>query len=505
MSEKAKKALEKLINTVKEISVLNSCGALLGWDERTYMPPEGTMNRARQHSLLSGMVHEQFTSPEVGRLLEEIENSNILDDPLSPEAVNVRELRRYYDKAVKIPKSLVEEISKTTTLAQQVWIEARKKSDFAMFSSWLAKITDLKRQKAEAVGYEKEPYDAMLDDFEPGETAENITKVFKSLRQDLVELVGAVTNSSKQPDISIIEREYPVDRQTIFGEAASAAIGFNFNSGRIDITTHPFCTTIGAGDVRITTRYNPNHIGQALFGILHESGHGMYEQGLDRQYSGLPMGEAISLGIHESQSRMWENMVGRSKPFWSYFFPRAQQIFREALSDVNLDDFYFAVNHVKPSFIRVEADEATYNLHILLRFEIEHAIFAGELKTDDIPGVWNEKFKEYFGITPPNDAIGCLQDIHWASGLMGYFPTYTLGNLYAAQFFAKAKEELGDLDDQFARGSFEGLLNWLREKIHRHGQRYRANDLVKHVTGKPLNHEYLINYLREKYKPLYGI
>ena len=505
MSEKAKKALEKLINTVKEISVLNSCGALLGWDERTYMPPEGTMNRAKQHSLLSGMVHEQFTSPEVGRLLEEIENSNILDDPLSPEAVNVRELRRYYDKAVKIPKSLVEEISKTTTLAQQVWIEARKKSDFAMFSSWLAKITDLKRQKAEAVGYEKEPYDAMLDDFEPGETAENITKVFKSLRQDLVELVGAVTNSSKQPDISIIEREYPVDRQTIFGEAASAAIGFNFNSGRIDITTHPFCTTIGAGDVRITTRYNPNHIGQALFGILHESGHGMYEQGLDRQYSGLPMGEAISLGIHESQSRMWENMVGRSKPFWSYFFPRAQQIFREALSDVNLDDFYFAVNHVKPSFIRVEADEATYNLHILLRFEIEHAIFAGELKTDDIPGVWNEKFKEYFGITPPNDAIGCLQDIHWASGLMGYFPTYTLGNLYAAQFFAKAKEELGDLDDQFARGSFEGLLNWLREKIHRHGQRYRANDLVKHVTGKPLNHEYLINYLREKYKPLYGI
>ena len=505
MSKKAKTALKELTKLVKQISLLSSCGAVLAWDERTYMPKGGAANRADQQSLLSGMVHEKFTSPKVGEMLDEIENAGILTDPLSPDAVNVREIRRLYDKKVKIPKSLVEEISKTATLAEQAWIEARKKSDFSKFSKWLTRMIDLRRQEAEAVGYEKEPYDALLDNYEPGETAENIKKVFSDLREELVELIGAVTGSSARPDVSIIEREYPVDRQKIFGEATAAAIGFNFDSGRLDITTHPFCITLGTGDTRITTRYNPNHLGQALFGTLHEAGHGLYEQGLDPQYAGLPMGDSVSLGIHESQSRMWENMVGRSKPFWIYFFPQAKQIFREALSDVKLDDFYFAINSVKPSFIRVEADEATYNLHILLRFEIEHAIFNGDLKADDVPGAWNEKFKNYLGLTPPDDARGCLQDVHWSAGLMGYFPTYTLGNLYAAQFFAKAKNELNNLDNQIAAGSFEGLLNWLRENIHRHGQRYRAKDLVKEVTGKPLSHEYLINYLRDKYKPPYRI
>lgn len=505
MTEKTKKYLNELTHIVKEISLLGSCGALLAWDERVYMPKKGTGNRAEQSALLAGMSHEKFISPRIGELLSEIESSGELDDPLSPDAVNIRELRRDYDKSIKIPKSLVEEISKTTTLAEHAWIEARKKSDFNMFSSWLAKVTDLKRKQAEAIGYKTEPYDALLDDYEPGETAENLKKMFEGLRPDLVELVGVIANSDKKPDMSIIERDYPVDKQIIFNKAAAAAIGYDFNSGRLDVTTHPFCITIGPGDVRITTRFNPKHIGQALFGVLHESGHGLYNQGLDPKYTGLPMGSSISLGIHESQSRMWENMVGRSKSFWEHFFPRAKQIYWEALNDVKPDDFYFAINSVKPSFIRVEADEATYNLHIMLRFEIEHAMFSGELKTDDIPGIWNERFEKYFGIKPSNDAQGCLQDIHWGAGLMGYFPTYTLGNLYAAQFFAKAKEEIGDLDAQFARGSFEGLLNWLRENIHKHGQRYRANDLVKHITGKPLSHKYFIDYLKDKYKPLYGI
>ncbi len=505
MSEKAQKALEELTKRVKQISVLSSCSAILGWDERTYMPRNGAEHRSNQHSLIAGMAHEQFTSPMIGDLLDEVEGSDLVKDPLSPAAVNVREIRRAYDKKVKLPKELVEEISKTTTLSEHAWVDARKKSDFSQFAPWLTKMIDLRHKEAEAVGYEKEAYDALLDDYEPGESVENIAKVFENLRKDLVPLVDAIANAPKKPDVSILERDYPVDRQQVFGQAASAAIGFNYSGGRLDITTHPFCTTIGPGDVRILTRYNPNHFGQAFFGTLHESGHGLYEQGLLPEHFGTPMGEPISLGIHESQSRLWENTVGRSRSFWEYFYPRAQQTFWDSLSDVSLDDFYFAVNDVRPSLIRVEADEATYNLHILLRFEIEHAIFKKELKTEEIPGVWNEKFKKYLGITPPDDARGCLQDVHWAAGLIGYFPTYTLGNLYSAQFFAQARKELGDLDAQFARGKFDTLLGWLREKIHHQGQRYRADDLVKEVTGEALSHKYLIDYLREKYSPLYGI
>ena len=505
MAGKAEKALGELVDLCKEIHLLRSCSSLLGWDERTYIPQKGTPHRAEQQSLLAGIVHDKFTSPKIGDLLNEIENSELVDDPLSPAAVNVREIRRLYDKEVKLPKSLVEEISRTVTLSEQAWVEARKKSDFHMFSPWLAKMTELKRQQADAIGYKKERYDALLDDYEPGETAENIKKVFDGLRKELVELVEAIGSSSRRPDISILERNYPVDKQEVVSKTASASIGFDYNGGRLDITTHPFCTTIGPGDVRITTRYNQNHFGQAFFGVLHESGHGLYEQGLDPQYAGLPMGESVSLGIHESQSRMWENFVGRSKPFWIYFFPWVKKVFWESLNDVKLDDFYFAINDVRPSLIRVEADEVTYNLHILLRFEIEHAIFAGDLKTDDVPGIWNENFKRYFGIVPPDDARGCLQDVHWSCGYIGYFPTYTLGNLYAAQFFAKAKEELGNLDEQFSHGSFTDLLSWLREKIHKHGMRYRAPDLVKEVTGKPLSHEYLMSYLKEKYGMLYGI
>lgn len=505
MSEKANLALNELTERVKKISTLSSCSSLLGWDERTHMPKNGATNRAEQNSVMAGVVHEQLTSLRIGELLSEVESSDLVSDPLSATAVNIREIRRVYDKQIKLPQKLVEEISKTVTLAEHSWVEAREKSDFSLFAPWAAKMFDLRFQQAQAIDSEQEPYDVLLDNYEPGASANNIAEVFESLRQDLVPLVEAIANASRKPKVSILEREYPIENQKIFGKSASAAIGFDYNSGNLDVTTHPFCTTIGPGDTRILTRYNPYHIGQALFGILHETGHGLYEQGLLKEHYGMPMGETVSLGIHESQSRLWENIVGRSRSFWEYFFPRARQIFWDSLNDVSLDDFYFAVNEVRPSLIRVEADEATYNLHILLRFEIERAIFLKELKAEDIPAVWNEKFQKYLGITPSDNASGCLQDIHWAAGLIGYFPTYTLGNLYSAQFFAKAKKELGNLDEQFARGKFDSLLNWLRENIHSQGQRYRAEDLVKEVTGEPLSHKYLIEYLKEKYAPLYGI
>jgi carboxypeptidase Taq len=349
------------------------------------------------------------------------------------------------------------------------------------------------------------PYDALLDEYEPGATTPEITQVFTELRKDLVPLVGAILASGRRPRHELLEREYPVERQQAFGQEAAAAIGFDFEAGRLDRTTHPFCSGIGPGDCRITTRYNPRHFNESFFGILHEAGHGIYEQGLDPEQFGTPGGSAASLGIHESQSRLWENQVGRSAAFWVHWFPRARQLFPEALRDVRGEEFVFAVNEVRPSFIRVEADEATYNLHILLRFELEQALVSGDLKPADVPGAWREKFHHSFQLTPPDDAQGCLQDIHWSMGGIGYFPTYTLGNLYAAQFMEQARQDLGDLEDDFGHGRYEPLKAWLNEKIHRRGQRDRANQLCRHVTGRPLTHQPLLRYLRAKYAPHYGI
>ena len=501
----AEKAYDELIRRTKEAVLLGSCASLLGWDERTYMPRGGGAHRAEQLALLAGMVHERATAPEIGELLAQVEGSGLTGEPRSVTETNVREIRRGYDRMVRLPRSLVEELARVTTLAQQAWTDARAKSDFGMFRPHLEKVVDLKRQEAAALGTGGTAYDALLDDYEPGETTENLNRVFGALRKELVELVGAIGNSGRKPDLSILTRDFPVDRQEAFGKAAAAAIGFDFGNGRLDVTTHPFCCDIGPGDVRITTRYDRNAFGEALFGILHEAGHGIYEQGLDADHFGTPMGMSVSLGIHESQSRMWENFVGRSRAFWTHFFPRAQKAFPEALGHTAVGDFCFAVNHVAPSFIRVEADEATYNLHVMLRFELEQALLEGDLPAADVPGVWNETFARYLGLTPPDDAQGCLQDIHWSGGLIGYFPTYALGNLYAAQFFEQARADLGDVDAQFAAGEFRPLKTWLTEKIYRQGQRYRAGELVQVVTGQPLSHRPLMDHLKAKYGPLYGI
>jgi carboxypeptidase Taq len=505
MTDDSKKVYEKLLSLVKEVYLLNSCMALLDWDEKTYIPKGGVEHRGNQLAFLAGTRHERFTSPEIGDLLRQLEESPLIGEPDSFESANIREIKHAYDKLVKVPKSLVEELTRVTTIAHGVWAEARQKSNFSLFLPYLEKIIQLKHEQAEAVGYEKDPYDALLDDFEPGATIEKVAKVFADFRQELVDLVKGIADSDKHPDTSILQRDFPVDRQERFGKEAAGAIGYDFERGRLDLTVHPFCIGIGPGDVRITTRYNPKHFGQAFFGILHEAGHGIYEQGLDPGRYGTPGGDSVSLGIHESQSRMWENLVGRSRSFWKYFFPKAQRIYPEALGDVKFGDFYFAINEVAPSFIRVEADEVTYNLHILVRFEIEQAFFSGALLPKDVPSAWNEKFKSYFGLLPPDDAKGCLQDVHWSMGYIGYFPTYSLGNLYSAQFFNQAKKELGDLDEQFARGEFINLKEWLKEKIHRHGQLYRAEKLVEVVTGKPLSHRPLMDYLKTKYGQLYAI
>lgn len=498
-------AYAELLRREKERTVLVSCESLLAWDERTYMPRRGTTLRADQMALLARMTHELLTAPTNGQLLDEVAASPLVSDPESDAAVNVREIRRRYDRAIKLPKTLVEELARATTIGQQAWQEARAKSDFAAFKPHLEKLVDLKRQEAQAVGFKEVPYDALVDDYEPGETTASIAKTFAALRSELVPLIEAVIATGRKPRGDLLSRDFPTDRQQIIGQAAAAAIGFDFDSGRLDVTTHPFCSGLGPGDVRLTTRYNPRHFNESFFGTLHEAGHGIYEQGLEAEHYGTPLGEACSLGIHESQSRTWENLVGRSRPFWEHWFPRARQVFWDALRDVTLDEWVFAINDVRPSFIRIEADEATYNLHIILRFELEQALIGGDLLPADLPGAWNERFKKSFGLTPADDAQGCLQDIHWSAGLFGYFPTYTLGNLYAAQFLEQARTDLGDLDEPFRRGDYAGLKRWLNEKLHRHGKRYRAPELCKKVTGKPLSHQALLRHLKTKCSVLYGV
>lgn len=498
-------AYEDLIRRVRDMALLGSCGAVLGWDERTYMPRQGASHRGNQMALLARLSHEMLTATVIGERLAAVEASPLVANPESDAAANVREIRRSYDRAVKLPADLVEELARVTIEAQGAWQEARQSGDFKKFQPWLERIVALKRREADAVGFKKSPYDALLDEFEPGATSDEVTKVFADLSRDLVPLVSAIRDSGRTPKRELLHRDFAIDRQQVFGQSAAAAVGFDFVAGRLDTTTHPFCTGIGPGDTRILTRYNPKFFNESFFGVLHEAGHGMYEQGLPAKHFGTPLGAAASFGIHESQSRLWENQVGRGRPFWEHFFPRLRQTFAETLSDVALDDWIFAVNDVQPSFIRVEADEATYNLHIILRFELEQALMTGDLKPAEMPGAWNERFQKLLGLTPPGDAQGCLQDIHWSFGGIGYFPTYTLGNLYSAQFMARARQDLSGLDDDFRRGEFGRLKTWLNESVYRHGQRYRPNELCRRITGSALDHKPLIAYLRSKYEPLYGL
>lgn len=499
------KAYDELIQQIKEITLLASTRAVLEWDHQVNMPPQGAAYRAEQSSLIAGLVHDKFTDPKIGDLIGAVEGSDLVKDPTSVEAATIRELRTQYDRETKLPRELVEDFDKTTSLAHNEWAVARKENDFKKFLPWLEKIVGLCQKKAELFGYKGEPYNALLDIYEPGATVEEVGAVFEKLRVDTVELLKKITGASKKPDCSIVERAYPIEKQKIFGEMVAAAMGYDFNQGRLDVATHPFTTGFGPGDTRITTRYNPHRLNDALFGTIHEAGHALYEMGIEKKkYFGTALADSASLGMHESQSRMWENMVGRSKPFWNYFFPQLQRMFRNTLEGVTLDDFYGAINYVIPSYIRVEADEVTYNLHIMLRFEIERALIKGDIKPADAAGEWNSRFEKYFGIKVDNDANGCLQDVHWSSGAFGYFPTYCLGNVYAAQIFNTVKKEIPDLDQRIERGDLLTLREWLRKNIHQHGLRYRANDLCKKVTGEPLTHKYLVDYMTTKYGEIYG-
>ncbi len=495
----------RLVAALRENAVLDSIGSTLAWDEQTQLPPAGTDLRADQLSLMARLDHERGTDPRLGELISAAEEAarGLPED--SDEATTAREARRDFDRATKLPASLVEEMARAAVQGHAAWVQARRNNDFKAFQPYLEVNMRLKQQEADCVGYEKDRYDALLDDYEPNETAAGVERVFGGFKDELIDLVGRIQQSGRQPRVDILERSFPVEQQTVLSRMAAEAVGFDFESGRLDIAVHPFCSGVGPGDTRLTTRYDERDVGNSFFSTLHEAGHGMYEQGLPKaQYFGTGCGESVSLGIHESQSRMWENLVGRSRPFWEFFWPKAQGMFA-SLRDVTMDEWLGAVNAIRPSFIRTEADEATYNLHILLRYELEQAMLREDLSIADLPGAWDEKMRKYLGITPPEPSKGVLQDVHWSSGSIGYFPTYTLGNLYGAQFFEAARRDLGDLDAMFARGEFAPLLSWLREKIHHQGRRYTARQLAQRITGRDLNHEPLMNHLKRKAAEYYGV
>lgn len=491
----------EFIDLARELADIGHAQALLGWDQETYMPAKGTARRARSLGVLAGIHHEKLTAPRLVGLVVELSDRGCEGE----EAVNLRELKRVQDRALKIPKELVVELTETQSLAHEAWIEARSRSEFPLFAPWLVKVLDLQKQVAHRVGFQGTIYNAFLDVYEPYARTEDLVPVLEELRRRLVPLAEKILATGKRPAAGILDRSFPLAQQEAFGRRVMADMGFDSEAGRLDVSVHPFCSSLSREDVRLTTRYSEDQLTGSIFGTIHECGHGLYEQGLPEDAEGTPAGDSISLGIHESQSRMWENMVGRSHEFWEHYLPVLRQQYPDQLKEVDVDRFYAAVNQVEASPIRVEADEVTYNLHILLRFELERDLLEERLRVEDLPELWMDRMEAYLGIRPESDAVGVLQDVHWSLGLIGYFPTYTLGNLYAAQFFSRAQVEMPDLMDQVRQGQLLGLRQWLKKKIHQRGKRSTAGELVEEVTGELLRVDFLMEYLEGKFGELYDI
>lgn len=497
---------EWLRSHFQEIALLQSTADTLEWDERTGMPPAAGSYRAEQVTLLRGMIHRRRTDPRVGESLDALRQSDLAADPHSDQGATIDRLHEDYLRDVRLPQALVESLARATVIGQQKWDAARKADDFTIFRPALETMIGLKREAASHLQKDgQSAYDALLHEFEPDASADRLRIVFAELRDQLVPLVQEIAAAPQQPDVRLMQRSFPIADQRCFSRFAAEKIGFDFQRGRLDETSHPFCTNVGPDDCRILSRYEENWFPGGLFGTLHEAGHGMYEQGLRTDWYGLPPGSFCSLGIHESQSRLWENMVGRSHAFWRFLFPHAQKTFPMALGDATIDQVHFAVNAVRPTLIRVEADEATYNLHVIIRFELEQQLISGELSVEDLPEAWDAAYQATLGVQAPSAADGVLQDVHWSAGLFGYFPTYTLGNIYGAQLFAAAEKEIDELENQLAKGSFGDLLQWLREHVHHAGRRYRPEELVRQATGEAAHSQALLDSLRNRYSELYRL
>lgn len=488
-------AIKNVTRLATEAAIVSSSASVLGWDQETYLPEKAHEWRARQLAWLAGRSHELSTSQEFSDALKAALDEADSSDERS--LGNLHEMQRRFDRSTKLPASLVERDSKLSSHAKHAWAEARKKSDFSIFSPHLQSTIDISREKADLWGYSDEAYDALIETYERGATTASVSEVFDRLAPELREIAAAAVERTRANPTTIPSGPYPIDQQIAFNEKVARAFGFDFDCGRIDTTTHPFCTTLGPADVRLTTRYEEGDFTSSLLGVLHEVGHGLYEQGLRAEDFGQAAGDSVSLGIHESQSRLWENHVGRSREFWAHWLPIAAEHFPQ-LKNTDLNEFLAFIHRAEFSFIRVESDEATYDLHILLRFDLERRLISGDLKVADVPAAWNESFQKNFGITPPDDAHGCLQDIHWSMGGLGYFPTYTLGNLNAAQLF---NASMGDnsIKKAFAEANYAPLLEWLRTNVHDHGASIAPSEIVRRATGDEPSARAHLDHLRKRY------
>jgi len=492
---------------LREIATLRSISTTMSYDQETVMPDGGAGFRAEQLSMLAGIVHRKATDPRVGDLIAACEaDTSVKSDPVA--AANIREARRDYARLTKLPADLVEELTKSASLGMEAWKTARPRSDFKSFQPHLEHLVSLIRRKAECYGvppWGQELYDALMDEYEPGMTAKRTSEIFGPLREFTVGILDRVKKSGKTIDTAPLHTEVPLDRQRAFSDRVVKALGFDFHAGRIDQSAHPFCEGLGPGDTRFTNRYSPAGWVEQLFTAAHENGHAIYEQGLPKAANfGWPSAESVSLGIHESQSRMLENLICRGRPFWDWGLKIAREEMPMLPASLTPDFVYKGVNGVKPWFIRVESDEVTYNLHIMLRFDLERAMISGDLKVKDLPSEWNRRMKADLGLDVKEDRLGCLQDIHWSMGSIGYFATYTLGNLYAAQMWETMAKEIKDRDAKISRGEFGDVITWLRDKVHRHGRTYTPGQLCERATGKPLDSSALMRHLEAKVAAVYG-
>ena len=492
-------ALEALRSRTSDLDALHAALSIMEWDQQTYMPRGGAEARAEHVGLLSRMYHETLIADETRNALASAKSEANSDD----EIAMLRVVQRDLDHATKIPTALVEEKSKLASLAHEAWVKARANNDFPSFAPLLERMFEIAKEETSHLGYKDHPYDALTDQYEEGATEAYWRSMYESIKGPQVQLVKEIRESGKKIDDSKLYGEWDESKQKTFTEYLVREIGFDMERGRQDTAPHPFCTGWSVGDIRLTTRYKP-YIGSAIFGSLHEAGHGMYEQGSPMKWDRTPLAGGVSLGFHESQSRTWENLVGRSKSFWQRYLPELQKTF-PALSSFNLDGWYQAINKVEPGFIRVEADEVTYNLHTLVRFEIECDMLTDKMTVKDLPEVWNAKYTEYLGITPKSDSEGCLQDVHWSGGSIGYFPTYSMGNLLSYQIWGAMEKEVGDTNALMAAGNFKPILGWLQEKVYSQGKKYPPRELVQRVTGKPLDASDYLKCLGAKYREIYGL
>lgn len=497
--------LNELKNRLAEISDLTSAASVLGWDQQTYMPPGGAAGRAQQLATLSHIAHEKFIDDKIGYLLEGLHDYAQSLPYDSDDASLIRVTKRDYDKARKVPPALISEITQASARAFEAWRKAKAESRFATFSPYLQRNLDLKKRYAECLGYTDRIYDPLLDQYEPGMKTSQVEGIFADLKKEIVPLVHSIGPKSSTVDDSFLHQPFDEQKQWDAGIEVAGLFGYAFERGRQDRSPHPFTTTFSLDDVRITTRLIPDYFSAGFFATMHETGHALYEQGIRHELGRTPLGEGASLGVHESQSRMWENLVGRSLPFWKFFMPRLRTLFPQQLGNKDAEQMYLAVNRVQPSYIRVEADEVTYNLHIMVRFELENALLEGRVAIGELPDAWNAKMQEYLGIIPPDDARGVLQDVHWSYGSFGYFPTYSLGNFFAAQVFGQIKKDIPDLNTHMEEGKFHYLLDWLHVNLHTHGRKFTLNELAKKITGESLQIHSFTAYLKNKFNEIYRL